>query len=201
MLTALSSSLGAEVTDYGVVVDNRSEIRSVLLRAAGENDVVLSTGGVSVGDEDHVRHVVKELGELTFWKLPIKPGRPLAVGRVGHTPFVGLPGNPVSALVAFWLVGRPMLLHLGGATRLDTVRYSVIADFEHRHSRGRREFLCGHLHADGSAELQSTVPRPVGSGMLSAVASSDGLIEILEDDGDVSRGDRVRFLPYTSLLN
>ena len=199
-ISALVRSMGAEVTDYGIIRDDREWIRTTLQRAAGENDLVLSTGGVSVGDEDHVRPAVQEVGHLAFWRLPIKPGRPVAVGDVRGTPFVGLPGNPVSSMVAFWLIARPLLLHLSGATQLGVDRFPVLASFEHRHSPGRREFLRARLHVDAAGDTCASVYRSSSSGMLSSMTWSDGLVEIVESDGDVHVGDRVRFVPYSSLM-
>ncbi len=193
--------LGATVTDYGIVADDRDLIRTVLSRAAAENDLVLSTGGVSVGDEDHVKPAIEEIGRLRFWRLPIKPGRPVAVGDIGGTPFVGLPGNPVSALVSFWLIGRPLLLHLMGVTDLHVPGFLVNAKFEHRRSPGRREFLRGRLESDEKGTVHALVYRSASSGMLASLTWSDGLVEISEEHGDVHDGDRVRFVPYAALLS
>jgi molybdopterin molybdotransferase len=197
---ALVRSLGAEVCDYGIVRDDRELIRAMLARAAAENDLVLSTGGVSEGEEDHVRPAMLEAGSLKFWRLPVKPGRPVAVGDVMGMPYVGLPGNPVSAMVAFWLIGRPLLLHLSGATKLAFERFPAVAEFEHRHSPGRREFLRGRLRLDEAGGTRVSVYRSSSSGMLSSLTWSDGLVEILEEDGDVHAGDTVRFAPYSGLL-
>jgi molybdopterin molybdotransferase len=199
-ISALVRLLGAEVSDYGIVPDDRELIRATLVRAAADNDLVISTGGMSVGDEDHVRPVVQEAGNLAFWRLPVKPGGPVAVGDVMGTPFVGLPGNPVSVMIAFWLVGRPLLLHLSGATELGFARFPVIADFDHRHSRGRREFLRGRLHPGEAGDTRVSAYRSSSPGMLSSLTWSDGLVEILEEDGDVHAGGIVRFIPYSALM-
>lgn len=194
-------ALGAEVTDYGIVPDNRMQIRNILARAAAENDIVFSTGGVSVGDEDHVRPAVQEIGSLMFWRLPIKPGRPVAVGQIEGTPFVGLPGNPVSVMIAFWLIGRPLLLHLSGASNLHAARFPVTAAFGHKRNPGRREFLRGRLYLDDAGAACVTAYRSSSSGMLSSLTWSEGLIEISEDQGDIHQGDRVQFVPYTGLTS
>ncbi|MFD0441157.1 molybdopterin molybdotransferase MoeA [Streptomyces chartreusis] len=194
-------SLGAEVTDYGILRDDRALIRTTLDKAAGENDLVLSTGGVSVGDEDHVRPAVQDIGSLAFWRLPIKPGRPVAVGDIAGTPFVGLPGNPVSVLIAFWLIGRPLLLHLAGATDLSVARFPARADFDHRHGPGRREFLRGRFRLDETGSARVAAYRSSSSGMLTSLTWSDGLVEIHEGTGDVHAGDLVSFIPYSELLS
>lgn len=136
-----------------------------------------------------------------FWRLPIKPGRPVAVGNLKGTPFVGLPGNPVSVMIAFWLIGRPLLLHLSGATDLHVARFPVVARFEHRRRPGRREFLRGRLHVDEAGTTCATAYRSSSSGMLTSLTWSDGLIEIPEGHGDIGDGDPVQFVPYTSLLS
>jgi molybdopterin molybdotransferase len=198
---ALLRGLGAEVTDYGNLRDDRDHISDTLARAAAANDLVVTTGGVSVGDEDHVRPAVEAIGKLAFWRLPIKPGRPIAVGDIGGTPFVGLPGNPVSVMVAFFVIGRPLVLHLSGATELGARRFPVIADFEHRRAPGRREFLRGRLLLDQSGTAMVSVYRSNGSGMLSSLTWSDGLVDIPEQQGDVRPGDRVQFIPYSELMS
>lgn len=199
-ISALVRLLGAEVSDYGVIRDDRDLIVATLAAAAAANDLVITTGGVSAGDEDHVRPAVQEAGSLAFWQLPVKPGRPVAVGDVTGTPFVGLPGNPVSAMTAFWLIGRPLLLHLSGATELGFARFPVTADFAHRHRPGRREFLRGRLITGEARRPRVSAYRSASSGMLSSLTWSDGLVEILEDDGDVRPGDIVRFTPYSLLM-
>ena len=199
-IAAAIRSLGAEAIDYGIVPDQQDIIRDVLLSAAVENDVVITTGGVSVGEEDRVRPAVEEVGSLNFWRLPLKPGRPIAVGEAKGTPFIGLPGNPVSSLIAFWLIGRPLILHLMGASDLGYPRVPATADFAHRRQPGRREFLRARLRFDESGQALATVYHSGGSGMLSSMTWSDGLVEIMEPSGDVRPGDLVRFVPYSGLL-
>lgn len=200
-LGAALRGLGAEVTDYGVLRDDEELIRTTLATAAAEHDLVFSTGGVSVGDEDHVKPAVEAIGTLAFWRLPIKPGRPVAVGEIEGTPFVGLPGNPVSVMIAFWLIGRPLLLHLAGAAPRELARFPATADFDYARPPGRREFLRGRLRLDDSGRARATVYKASGSGMLSSLTWSDGLVEVHEDTGDVAVGDAVRFIPFSELLS
>jgi molybdopterin molybdotransferase len=199
-VSAALRSLGAVVSDYGITPDDRGRIREVITRAAGENDLVVSTGGVSVGEEDHVRTAVEQAGRLDFWRLRLKPGGAVAVGEAAGTPFVGLPGNPVASLIAFWVVGRPFALHLMGARELGFDRFPVVADFDHARRPGRREFLRGRITPGADGSLSACVYHSTGSGMLSSLTWSDGLVEIPEDSGAVRRGDMVRFVPYSVLL-
>jgi molybdopterin molybdotransferase len=197
-INAAIRGLGADLIESSIVRDDRATVREAFVAAASRADLIVSTGGVSVGDEDHVRPVVEELGGLDFWRLPVKPGGPITVGQVGGVPFVGLPGNPVACLVTFWLIGRPLVLHLMGAEPAATPSFPVVADFSHRHRPGRREFLRGRLQVE-SGEPRVQVYRSSGSGMLSSLTWSDGLVEISEDQGDVAPGDLVRYIAYTAL--
>jgi molybdopterin molybdotransferase len=198
-VTASLRALGARVTDYGIVPDRREHIRDAIANAALENDLVISTGGVSVGDEDHVRAAVEGVGTLEFWRLPLKPGRPIAVGAFGDVPFVGLPGNPAAAMVGFWLVGRPFVLRLMGLAEVDFPRFPVPADFRHARTPGRREFLRCRLVTDSAGTARAQVYPKAGSGMVRSLSWADGLVEILEDSGDVEVGDIVRYIPYSVL--
>jgi molybdopterin molybdotransferase len=198
-LVAALRALGAEVTDYGVVPDRLSLIRDALVAAACANDLVITSGGVSVGEEDHVRPAVQKIGSLDFWKLAIKPGRPVAMGEVAGVPYIGLPGNPVSAMVTFWLIGRPLILRLMGAADLSSPRFQVVSAFNHHHTPGRREFLRARVSADPAGTMRAEAYPSTSSGVLSSLTWSDGLVEVHEDIGDVKVGDVLPYLPYSVL--
>ena len=198
-LIAAVRALGAEVTDYGVIPDKVALIGEALASAAREHDLVITSGGVSVGEEDHVRPAVQEIGSLEFWKLAIKPGKPVAIGEVAGVPYIGLPGNPVSAMVTFWLIGRPLILRLMGASNVSLPRFQVVSAFHHHHTPGRREFLRGRVCADAAGTMRASVYHSASSGMLSSLVWSDGLIEVHEDVGDVNVGDVLPYLPYNTL--
>ena len=200
-VVAALRGLGAEVSDLGLVPDRLESIRDVLATAALNHDLVISSGGVSAGDEDHVRPAVLQIGVLDFWKLALKPGKPVAVGEVAGTPFVGLPGNPVSAMITFWLIARPLLLRLMGVEDLSVPRQPAIADFRQRHAPGRREYLRVRVSRDAEGKLRAENYSSTSSGMLSSLVWSDGLVEVHEDKGDIEVGDVVDFLPYSALLS
>lgn len=196
---ALLRALGAEVTDLGILPDRRDTIAAALVEAAAGHDLVLTSGGVSVGDEDHVTAAVAANGALHFWKLAIKPGKPVAVGRVGSAVFVGLPGNPVAVMVTFLLVARPLVLGMMGAKDTAVPRYGVRAGFAFAHKPGRREWLRARVRAEDGALVAETFPS-AGSGVLSSMVWSDGLVEVPEECGDLAPGDIVAYIPYAELL-
>lgn len=196
---ALLRSLGAEVTDLGILPDRLEVILAALKQAAATHDLILTSGGVSVGDEDHVKPAVLALGSLDFWRLAIKPGRPVAIGEVAGTPFVGLPGNPVAVMITFMLIARPMVLRLMGATQTGLQRFAVEAGFAFKHKPGRREYLRAKLvHTDG--RLVAAKFPSEGSGVLSSMVWSDGLVDIPEDRGDIAPGEMVDFVTYAEMM-
>ncbi|HLO77095.1 MAG TPA: molybdopterin molybdotransferase MoeA, partial [Magnetospirillum sp.] len=197
--SGLLRALGAEVTDLGILPDKRELIARALAEAAATHDVVLTSGGVSVGDEDHVKAAVEANGALHFWKLAIKPGRPVALGRIGNAAFIGLPGNPVAVMVTFMLIARPLVLRLMGIKDTSVERYRVMAGFAFKHKPGRREWLRARVQAEGAGLVAEKFPAE-GSGVLSSMVWSDGLVEIPEDTGDIAPGDLVAYIPYAEVL-
>ena len=196
---ALLRSLGAEVTDLGILPDRLETIQAALKQAAASHDLILTSGGVSVGDEDHVKPAVLALGSLDFWRLAIKPGRPVAIGEVAGTPFIGLPGNPVAVMITFMLIARPMVLRLMGATNTGLQRFAVEAGFAFKRKQGRREYLRAKLvHSDG--RLVAAKFPAEGSGVLSSMVWSDGLVDIPEDRGDIAPGEMVDFVTYAEMM-
>ncbi|MCJ2140561.1 gephyrin-like molybdotransferase Glp [Methylobacterium sp. E-066] len=191
MLAALLRRLGAEPADLGILRDAPGPLRQRLEAAAAGHDLILTSGGVSVGEEDHVRAAVEASGALTFWRLAIKPGRPVALGTVAGTPFAGLPGNPAAAYVTALAVLRPLVLHLSGA-RDAAPTLTVRSGFAQEKRAGRREYLRVRLRAgtDGTPEAV-----PVPGGALSGLSASDGLVELAEDLTAIRVGDD---LPYRS---
>lgn len=193
-LLALLARLGVEVLDLGQVPDRLEATRAVLERAAREADVVITTGGVSVGEEDHVRGALQSLGRLDMWKVAMKPGKPLAYGQVGEADFLGLPGNPVSAFVVYTLFARPFLLARMGALPGQPLSFKVPANFDWPKPGARREFLRARLQAGGVTLFPNQ-----SSGVLTSLAWADGLVDIPAAT-TVRAGDIVRFLPLGEWL-
>ncbi len=193
-LGGMVEGAGAEPLDLGIVPDVRERLRERLLQAAGAADVVLTSGGVSVGDYDFVKSVLGEIGSIDFWQVAMQPGRPLAVGRIAGTQFFGLPGNPVASVLCFHLFVRPALWKLGGRTRLDPECVTATALESMRKRPGRREFKRGVLRfTDHGYEVSTTGPQ--GSGILSSMVAANCLIILEEARGDVKAGERVLVEP------
>ncbi len=194
-LRTLLESLGCEVIDLGIVPDRLDATRAALREAASQADVILTSGGVSVGEEDHLRPAVQAEGQLDLWAIAIKPGKPFAYGRVGAAHFIGLPGNPVSSLVTFLVLVRPFLLKLQGAARLTPRGYRLAAGFDWPKPDKRREFLRVRLDEEGGLAMFSNQ----SSGVLTSAFWADGLLD--NPPGQAFKaGDAVRFIPFAELL-
>ena len=196
LLRGLLAGLGCEVEDFGIVPDRLDATREVLRRAAEGHDLILTSGGVSVGEEDHVKPAVEAEGSLDMWKIAMKPGKPLAYGRVHGAAFIGLPGNPVSSFVTFLLMVRPFLLATQGASEVAPAAMLLRADFDWPRPDRRREFLRARMNAQGGVELFANQ----GSAALESTVWANGLVDIPADTV-IARGATVRFLPYGDLLH
>lgn len=196
MLRALLVGLGCEVEDFGIVPDRLDQTRDVLRRAAEGHDLILTSGGVSVGEEDHVKPAVEAEGSLDMWKIAMKPGKPLAYGRVHGAAFIGLPGNPVSSFVTFLLMVRPFLLATQGVREVAPQSLMLRADFDWPRPDRRREFLRARMNSQGGVELFANQ----GSAALNSTVWANGLVDIPAGT-PVAWGEQVRFLPYGDLLH
>lgn len=197
-INGLLTQLGCIVKDYGIVRDTAVETREALGKAAKENDVIITCGGVSVGEEDHVKAAVMALGSLDLWQISMKPGKPLAYGRVGETDFIGLPGNPVSAFVTFLLMARPFLLKRMGASETGLKYLTAQANFDWPRPDRRREFLRVKITTDSSGAPVLDLWPNQGSGVMSSLAWADGLVD-LAPETKITRGDTVRYLSLSEL--
>jgi molybdopterin molybdotransferase len=197
MLTALIRLAGHAASPVGMLADRAELVRGALAEAARAFDVIISTGGASRGEEDHIVKSIDALGALAMWQLAIKPGRPMSFGQIGDCAFLGLPGNPVAVFVCFLLYATPALTLLGGGRWREPRRYSLPAAFAMpKRKVGRREFLRGML-TPGEGDQLSVKPYPRdGSGLIASLRASDGLIEILEPVEAIAQGQGVNFIPY-----
>jgi molybdopterin molybdotransferase len=199
VLAALIEGLGAAVTDLGIIPDHRAAIDEALAGAARDHDLVLTSGGMSTGEGDHVKSAVEARGNLHFWRLAIKPGRPVAMGQIGRVPFMGLPGNPVAVMVTFLILARPLILRLSGVLDVAPRRFRVVAGFDHKKRGNRREYVRARLEAAESGWVARKFPRD-GAGILSSMVESDGLVEIGEGISITKPGDVVDFLPFSEVI-
>ena len=193
-LNGMAAAFGCEVRDYGIVPDTLDATRDALRRAARDCDIIVTSGGVSVGDADYVKPAVEAEGSLLMWKIAMKPGRPLAFGRVGESAFIGLPGNPVSSFVTFLIFVRPFLLKTQGMSEVAPRAIDVRADFDWPEPDSRREFLRVKWNLSGGLDLYSTQD----SAVLTSTAWADGLADNPANHA-IRKGNRVRFLSFAEL--
>ncbi len=194
LLRGALEQLGCDVTDLGIVADTLEATRAALRRAA-EHDLIVTSGGVSVGEEDHVKPAVQAEGELNLWKIAIKPGKPLAFGRVGQAAFIGVPGNPVAAFVTFALLVAPYVRKRQGQQHERPKALRLEAGFSWKRPDPRRNFLRARIADDGRLELF----RNQGSGVLTSTVWAEGLVDVAPD-ATIAPGDVVSFIPFTHLL-
>jgi molybdopterin molybdotransferase len=200
MLMAMLRRLGCEVSDLGILRDEPASLARALRDVAGHHDLILTTGGVSTGEEDHVKAGVESIGRLVLWRMAIKPGRPVAMGIIGGTPFIGLPGNPVASFVTFVHVVRPTILALSGAAPEPLVPIPVRAGFTYKKKSGRREYVRVNLRQAPDGMLEAIKFPREGAGLLSSLVDTDGLVELGEPITRVEPGQMVGFLSYASLI-
>ena len=199
MLAALLAGLGCAVSDLGIRPDREAVLVDALAAAGAQHDLIVTSGGVSTGEEDHVKSAVERLGTLHFWRLAIKPGRPVALGQVGGVPLIGLPGNPVAAVVTFLVLARPLITKLAGATAAEPRLFPVRAGFGYRKKPGRREYLRASLERNGDAVVAVKYARD-GAGILSSIVRSDGLLILDEAASELTVGTMVDFLPFSEVI-
>jgi molybdopterin molybdotransferase len=199
MLASLLDALGCAVTDLGIRPDRAGALADALAAASTDHDLIVTSGGVSTGDEDHVKPAIERLGSLYFWRLAIKPGRPVALGQIAGVPLIGLPGNPVAVVVTFIVLARPLILKLGGARATPPRLFPVKAGFAYRKKPGRREYLRASLQREGDNIIAVRFPKD-GAGILSSIVQSEGLVIIDETTSDLAPGAAVDFLPFSEVL-
>ncbi len=195
-LRAMLLRLGCEVTDFGIVPDRREATIAALRDASSAHDLILTSGGVSVGEEDHIKPAVESLGRLDLWQIAMKPGKPFAYGTVGSTHFVGLPGNPVSSFLTFALLVRPFVLRLQGVQEVAPKSIAATARFDWPRADKRREFLRVRRHPQGGLELFSNQ----SSGVLTSAAWGDGVVDNPAGQ-TIAAGDTVQYIAFSDLIS
>jgi molybdopterin molybdotransferase len=206
LLSGLIARFGAEVTDLGILGDDPNELAHALKSAAANHDLVLTSGGVSSGEADYVRTTIESIGRIVFWRVAIKPGRPVAMGVIpGSKPgdgaaFVGLPGNPVAVFVTFVRVVRPLLLRLSGALPEPLIAMPARAAFSYKKRKGRREYVRVALRTAADGAIEAVKHAQDGAGIITSLTETDGLAELTEDATSIEPGSMIGFLSYSSLI-
>jgi molybdopterin molybdotransferase len=200
LLRAMLDQLGAQVSDLGILRDDRATLSARLAEAAQDQDLVLTSGGVSTGEADYVKDAIGAAGSLVFWRVAIKPGRPVAMGVLRGTAFVGLPGNPVAVFVTFARVVRPLLLRLGGAAAEPLIALPVVSGFPYRKKKGRREYVRVSLKRRADGRYEAHKHPQDGAGVISSLTATDGLAELADDVTEIAVGQAIGFLPYSVLV-
>ena len=196
MLHGLLRRRGIEVTDLGILADDPLEIGAALRAASRTHDLVLTSGGASTGEADHVKAAISEVGSLFFWRLAIKPGRPVAMGVIDGTPFVGLPGNPVAVFVSFICVVGPLIAALEGALQKSPRLLPVASGFAYKKKKGRREYVRVSLRTNAAGEIVADKYPVEGAAILTSLTRTDGFVELAEDVTNVAPGDKVAYIDY-----
>jgi molybdopterin molybdotransferase len=198
-LNGLLNNMGCEIIDLGIVGDTLEQTREAILSATEKADLVITSGGVSVGEEDHVRIALEQLGELKMWRLNIKPGKPLALGLVNGAAFIGLPGNPVSVFATFILFVSPFIRKLQGRKKLLPATLTATADFDWTKPDKRREFARARLVNSNEPGPRVDIYPNQSSGVLMSTSWADGLV-VINENQVVTRGDKVSYIPFTEMI-
>ncbi len=205
-LAGLLARFGADVTDLGILTDEPDRLAREIRSAAASHDLVLTSGGVSTGEADYVRSAIETIGRIVFWRMAIKPGRPVAMGVISGgangdgAAFVGLPGNPVAVFITFVRVVRPLLLRLAGALPEPLIAMPARAAFSYKKRSGRREYVRVTLRPGADGVMEALKFEQDGAGVLTSLTETDGLVELSEDVTKVEPGTSVGFLSYASLV-
>ena len=197
---AMLQRLGCEVLDLGVVRDDPAALRATFSQAAASADVVITSGGVSVGEADHTKQIMAELGDVLFWRIAMRPGRPMAIGRIHNAILFGLPGNPVAVMVTFYAFVREALLAMSGATPEPVPRLRAACMTALRKKPGRTEYQRGIVSRNADGRWQVAITGSQGSGILSSMSAANGIVVLSHDQGDVAAGDEVEVIAFDGLV-
>jgi len=199
-LKNLLETINCSVKDYGIKKDNEKLIKNTLKKISKECDLIITTGGMSVGEEDYVRKVLEKNGSLNFWNIAIKPGRPVALGNIFKKPFIGLPGNPVSVMITFLKIALPTINKLSGFSLPKEKNFIVTTDFNFKKKSGRKEFLRVIISKNLNGQIKIKNYPKSGSGVFTSIVETDGLIELPEKLTYLKKGTKIRFVPYSEIL-
>ncbi len=199
-LKNLLETIHCSVQDYGIKKDNEKLIKKSLKKISKKCDLIITTGGMSVGEEDYVRKVIEENGSLNFWNIAIKPGRPVALGSIFKKPFIGLPGNPVSVMITFLKIALPTINKLSGFLSTKEKGFIVTTDFDFKKKSGRKEFLRVTISKSSNGQIKIKNYPNTGSGVFSSMVETDGLIELPEKLTYLKKGTKVKFVSYSEML-
>ena len=199
-LKNLLETINCSIKDYGIKKDSEKLITKTLMKISKECDLIITTGGMSVGDEDYVRKVVEKHGSLNFWNISIKPGRPVALGNIFKKPFIGLPGNPVSVMITFLKIALPTINKLSGFISPKEKNFIVVTDFSFKKKSGRKEFLRVKVLNSLNGEVKIKHYPNTGSGVFTSIVETDGLVELPEKLTYLKKGTKIRFVPYSEIL-
>ena len=199
-VAGLLQGLGFQVSDLGILPDHARRSEQAILAAAAGHQALMTSGGVSVGEEDHVRHIVARCGKLHAWHMAIKPGRPLMLGQLGGAAFIGLPGNPAAAMVTFLRFARPLLLRLAGAREVEARTFAVRSAFARDKKGGRREYVRVHLQRGADGVLEARAFAREGAGLMSSLVATDALAELPEDMTRLEKGAMIEVLPFSEAM-
>jgi len=200
-IIALLSRLNVDILDFGIIEDDRLKIRQAFVTADAQADVVISSGGVSVGEADFIKEILAEIGEINFWRVAIKPGKPFAFGKLKNSVFFGLPGNPVSAMVTLYQLAVPALLSMGGTRVKPAIRFNAIAKQNFKKTAGRTDFQRATYSVDKNGQLVVISSSSQGSGVFSSMSKSNCFIVLEQDRGNVEEGETVTIEPYSALMD
>ncbi|WP_413693379.1 molybdopterin molybdotransferase MoeA [Psychromonas sp. KJ10-2] len=200
-IIGLLSRINVEVIDFGIIKDDYSEIKAALIKADQQADVVITSGGVSVGDADFIKQVLNEIGEIGFWKLAIKPGKPFAFGKLQNSVFFGLPGNPVSAIVTLYQLAVPAMAKMSGEAVKAPLRLNAVCIDTLRKAPGRTDFQRGNYSVNEQGQLIVTTTGNQGSGVFSSMSQSNCFIVLEQDRGNIAKGETVEIEPYSQLMD
>jgi len=199
-ILGLLKNLGCEVTDLGILPDKEEVITNAMCSAAQDHNMIITSGGISAGEEDHVKAAVERLGNINFWRFAIKPGRPIALGKIKDAAFVGLPGNPVATIITFLMIARPLIKVLGGAIDVSVNHFQIPANFDYKKKKGRREWVRARLKIGKNRTLSADKFPAGGSGILTSMVEADGLIELEEEIEVIHKGDLISFILFSEVM-